>query len=81
MWSRPVNIFQFHYGSIKGMAPTSYWLKVNTFQFHYGSIKGAMGVLVGGNANKFQFHYGSIKGKPVCSEGEIYYISIPLWFD
>ncbi len=56
------NIFQFHYGSIKGWSFFSFFFQYFVFQFHYGSIKGMTDSHSINFCTQFQFHYGSIKG-------------------
>ena len=56
------NLFQFHNGSIKGMATAfEHWAK-DKFQFHNGSIKGVIIKHFNPGRDTFQFHNGSIKG-------------------
>ena len=56
-----VELFQFHYGTIKSFSSCSaegtYW----SFQFHYGTIKSGGVWVAEATVNKFQFHYGTIK--------------------
>ena len=35
-----LTVFQFHYGSIKGVRISANYMTRRGFQFHYGSIKG-----------------------------------------
>ena len=61
--SRPVVIFQFHYGTIKSALPLLDYVTSGVFQFHYGTIKSGKQYPFGGCNTLFQFHYGTIKRK------------------
>ena len=39
-WKATFQIFQFHYGAIKGVVTALVYVKSTLFQFHYGAIKG-----------------------------------------
>ena len=75
-------LFQFHYGSIKGVLLLIFRTGISGFQFHYGSIKGLSSVVNLTADYRFQFHYGSIKGAQKAQGLSVCpIISIPLWFD
>ena len=58
---RRLQLFQFHYGTIKRRARCRIVQRTYIFQFHYGTIKRQL--LVGHRTVRvvFQFHYGTIK--------------------
>jgi len=56
-----VELFQFHYGSVKRSAPKALIKWLRQFQFHYGSVKSQEKLNELTQKTIFQFHYGSVK--------------------
>jgi len=56
-----VEIFQFHYGSVKSLFIVALCIRGDKFQFHYGSVKRLSVSLTFLVTREFQFHYGSVK--------------------
>ena len=42
LWLYQINVFQFHYGTIKSQALLALSSSFLQFQFHYGTIKSSM---------------------------------------
>ena len=56
-----LQLFQFHYGTIKRMPTLEQVKEYFEFQFHYGTIKSAELFNCKQSNISFQFHYGTIK--------------------
>jgi len=75
------NLFQFHYGSIKGYQLVSSAYSWQKFQFHYGSIKGLFLDVANSIKDNFNSTMVRLKGRLKFCHIHIFQISIPLWFD
>ena len=56
-----MQLFQFHYGTIKRQWESPNPSTFNVFQFHYGTIKRSASNKLVLSYVTFQFHYGTIK--------------------
>ena len=76
-----LNLFQFHYGTIKRPHLCRRNGRVRLFQFHYGTIKSQAAQRYSLWQDAFQFHYGTIKSAVETFSELRLQISIPLWYD